>query len=127
MGKKKPLDRLLTAGADLKNPGRFRGRRGPVRTYPLGDPYRDMPEPEQAFWREFASNLPWLRGHHRLFLRLTCHLAARNEAGTLGVTAQRLLVQCLAKLGATPTDEGKLASVDPEDEPDPSEAFFRKQ
>lgn len=125
MPRRKPLDRLLTEGRDTRNPSRFRGRRGPVRTRPLGEPYATMDAVQQRHWRELADSLPWLRAHHRMLLHLTCHLAARLERGELGLTGMRTLTGLLSKLGATPTDEAKVAQRDDGGDLSPDEAFFR--
>lgn len=124
MSNRKPLSKLLVSGADTRNPGRFRGR-SPAGGRPVGKPYADMSEAECRHWRELTSGCPWITARHRVLLRMTCTLAARNEAGTLGVTASRLLVSLLAKLGATPVDEARLGCMEPSDADDPAEAFFR--
>lgn len=127
MPRRKPLDRLLTEGRDTRNPSRFRGRRGPIAARPVGEPYAGMSAAEIRFWRELVGGCSWITARHRVLLRLTCSLAARIESGELtGLTAYRTLTGLLAKLGATPTDESKVSHGDDADEPDPAEAFFRR-
>lgn len=126
MPRRKPLNRLLTEGADLKNPRRFRDRRRPITGRPVGEPYVSMTDAERRHWRELVGSCPWITARHRVLLRLTCTLAARLESGELtGLTAVRTLTGLLAKLGATPTDEAKVAQGADDDDADPSETFFR--
>lgn len=127
MPRRKPIDRLLTEGAHLKNPGRFRGRRRPSPARPVGQPYAGMNDVECRYWRELTVGCPWITARHRVLLRLTCSLAARIEAGELtGMTAMRTLTGLLAKLGATPTDESKAAPAGEPDDSDPAERFFSR-
>ena len=118
-----PTAKAFTSGAALKNAKRYRNRRALTGARPVGIPYPNMTAIEQRYWHEFAAGLPWLTSRHRVLLRTACCLSARLESNELGVTAARALSGILSKLGATPIDQARIASIDGEDE-DPAEAFF---
>src|SRR5690625_4890034 len=98
-----PAAKAEVAGAGLKNPGRFKDRKTPKRTRPIGDPYKGMTAEQVAVWEESVENMPWLHAGHRLLLRQVCVLAARMETDPdMGVSALQALGAALSKLGATP-------------------------
>jgi hypothetical protein len=120
-----PTARALTAGANLKNPKRYRDRKRPANTQPIGDPPASLTPVERVFWEECRANLPWLHRAHRLLLQMTCKLAARmdDHEHPMGVNAHQALSSMLSKLGATPVDESRVSHADDDDE-DPAERFF---
>lgn len=123
-----PLAKAQVSGAVGKNAGRFRDRKGPKRTKPLGKPYAAMNPVECGWWEEYAGNLPWLHSGHRVLLFAACRLTARLEAGEeFGVSAYNALSSLLSKLGATPSDETKVAHGDDDGDEDPAEGFFARQ
>lgn len=81
-----------------------------------------MTQAERAIWIELARTLPWLRAPDRLVLRLVCKLAARMDAGDIGIQASSVLSGLLSKLGATPVDQHRIPFIEPE--PDDTEGFF---
>ena len=119
-----PAAKAKAAGAELKNPARFKDRKAPKNTRPLGKPYAGMKPAELRYWREFEAELPWLHSGHRVLLRMACQFAARMDDGELGVSAAQALSSILSKLGATPVDETKVAHGDGGEEADPGEEFF---
>jgi hypothetical protein len=106
----------------LINPARFADRKPPKVTRPLGKPYASMTEVEVRYWEEFAGNCSWLHASHRVLLRGACQLAARFDAGEVGISAIQALGALLSKLGATPVDETKVAH--PDDDDDADDEFF---
>jgi len=60
-----PQAKAEASGAVLKNAGRFKGRKAPKRTRPLGEPYVKMTDAEKAAWAELAGDMPWLRSAYR--------------------------------------------------------------
>lgn len=119
-----PAAKAEVGGAALKDAGRFKDRKAPRGTRKLGDPYKSMPEDEQAAWHEFAAELPWLNSSHRALLQLACRLRARlNNDPDMGVNAMQAYSAVLSKLAATPVDETKVSAPDGEDE-DPTDRFF---
>src|SRR5688572_20100477 len=74
-----PQAKAEASGAVLKNPARFRDRKAPSRTRPLGEPYAGMSEVERRYWLELAGDMPWLHSVHRVLLRTACHFAARLD------------------------------------------------
>jgi hypothetical protein len=119
-----PQSKAEVSGATLKDPGRFKGRKTPKGTRPLGEPYKSMTEDQCEAWEDFRSELPWLNSSHRALLQLACVLRARlNSDPDMGVNALSAYSSVLSKLAATPVDETKVSSPDDEDE-DPAERYF---
>jgi hypothetical protein len=119
-----PLAKAQVSGAALRHPERYRDRRSLANPRPIGEPYANMTEAEIRYWREFVDSLPWLHSAHRTLLRLACHLAARLDAGEIGVSAAQALGSVLSKLGATPADESRVNMPIEDDEDD--DWFARK-
>ena len=112
------------SGAALKDPARFKDRKTPTKTRPVGSPYKGMTPDQVEVWDECAANMPWLNAGHRLLLRQVCILSARMATDPeMGVSALQALGAALSKLGATPTDETKVNHAD-EGEEDPADEFF---
>ena len=121
-----PQAKAEISGSALKDPGRFRDRKGPKRTRPVGEPYAGMSEIECRYWAEFASELPWLNSGHRVMLRMACRLSARlDEGDEFGVSVAQALSSILSKLGASPVDETKVTHGSDEEE-DPAAEFFAR-
>jgi hypothetical protein len=124
MPARKPIAQALTAGRNLKDPARYRGRKSPDRR-PIGDPPAKMSAAEREAWRSFASELPWLARPHRAILHLACRLCVRIESGAeTGPTAMSVYSAILSKLGASPVDEGRVFLADEPDEDDETARFF---
>lgn len=123
---RKPLSKAIVSGATMHHPGRFADRTAPRHSRPLGRPYPDMTETEQQFWLEFETALPWLRGSHRVLLRMACRLSARLDSDQeFGVAATKALGSILSKLGATPVDENRVSVPGGKNE-DPADRFFAR-
>lgn len=119
-----PAAKAEVSGAVAKNAGRFRDRKAPTKTRPIGEPYVSMSEAQKEVWREMVADMPWLNSSHRILLRLACFHAARLDTDTdFGVSATQALSSILSKLGATPVDESKVNHGDDGDE-DPADEFF---
>lgn len=117
-----PAAKAKAAGADIKNPGRFKDRKTPKRTRPVGEPYAAMTEAQQLAWAEFQRELPWLTSAHRPLLRLACIWTARMDDAEFGVSATQALSSILSKLGATPVDETKVSHGEGDEDED--DEFF---
>lgn len=114
------------SGAALKNSQRFKDRKTPKRTRPLGEPYATMSEGERQVWAELQQDMPWLHSGHRIIARMICHHTARlNTGDEFGTKATQALSSLLSKIGATPTDETKVSHDDGESE-DPADSFFTR-
>lgn len=119
-----PAQKAEVSGAAVVNAGRFKDRKTPAKTRPIGAPYAGMSPEQVRVWNECAENMPWLHSGHRLLLRQVCILAARMETDPdMGVSALQALGAALSKLGATPTDETKV-NHDPGEPSDPADEFF---
>lgn len=119
-----PAAKAEVIGAAIKDAGRFKDRKPPKGTRPLGEPYKAMSDAEQIAWHEFASELPWLNSSHRALLQLACRLRARlNSDPDMGVNAMQAYSAILSKLAATPVDETKVSYGD-DAETDPADAYF---
>jgi hypothetical protein len=120
-----PAAKAEVSGAALVNAGRFKDRKAPNRTRPLGEPYAKMSDPERVAWEEFRAELPWLNGSHRALLRIACILQVRMDAPDVGVNQIQTFSAILSKLAATPVDETKVGAPDDEDD-DPEDRFFNR-
>ena len=82
-----------------------------------------MTEEQVAAWNELAGNCPWLHSAHRPMVRMAAMWMAKLERDPeFGVSATNALSSLLSKLGATPSDESKVAHS--QDEEDPDDEFF---
>lgn len=121
-----PASKAEASGAAAKNPQRFRDRKAPTRTRPVGQPYAAMTDAEKTAWAELVGDMPWLHSAHRTLLQMACRVKARLDMGEdVGVSAMTLLSTLLSKLGATPVDETRVTHSE-EDNADPAEAFFSR-
>lgn len=118
-----PQAKAEATGAAIINAGRFKDRKAPKGTRPLGEPYARMTEDQKAVWYELKGDLPWLNSSHRTLLRLACILTCRLDEADVGVNQIQTLSAILSKLGATPVDETKV-SVPDDDDGDPEDRFF---
>lgn len=122
-----PKAKAEVSGAVGKNAGRFKDRKSPKRTKPLGEPYAFMDEVERWWWAEYSQGLPWLHSSHRPALMAACRLTGRLQKDPdLPVTAYNALSSLLSKLGATPSDESKVSHGDGDEDEDPAESFFAR-
>jgi hypothetical protein len=118
-----PNAKAEVAGSTVTHPGRFKDRKAPRRTRPIGEPYATMTDPQKLAWAEYQRELPWLTSSHRTLLRLACVWTARLDDGDFGVSATIALSAILSKLGATPVDETKVNHAESDGE-DPTDRFF---
>jgi hypothetical protein len=123
MSKRLPSAKAAITGAALKNPSRYRDRRGPKGVRPLGEPYATMTEAQCAAWEEFRAELPWLNNSHRALLRLACILHVRMDEPDVGVNQIQTYSAILSKLGASPADEAKVSLPEDEEEDDVDRFF----
>lgn len=118
-----PRAKAEVSGAVAKNAARFKDRKAPKATRPLGEPYATMTAGQKAAWAEIQYEMPWLTSSDRIMVRLACSWVARMEQDDLGVAASSALASILSKLGATPVDVSKVSHAGDEEE-DPSDKFF---
>jgi len=118
-----PQDKAEVSGAITKNAGRFKDRKKPKGTRPVGDPYKNMIGSQIEYWEELKRDLPWLNSSHRQLLRVACVLTARLDDPECGIQAMQALSSILSKLGATPVDETRV-NYDEGEEEDPADEFF---
>ena len=104
------LAQARLTGAAAKNPQRYRTRREPLVTEPLGDPPEWLTAPQRRVWRELDRRLPWLNMSHRGITGIAAILQAKMADGTLGLPGMQLLRQVLGQMGATPAMAGKVAT-----------------
>lgn len=119
-----PAKKAQVSGSALINAGRFKDRKSPKGTRPLGGPYARMTDSQKEAWEEFRSELPWLNSSHRALLQVACVLRARlNDDPDMGVNAIAAYSAILSKLAATPVDETR-APVSDDSEEDSADKFF---
>lgn len=118
-----PNAKADVSGASAKNPQRFRDRKGPKRTRPVGEPYKNMTESQKEQWHEVVECAPWLHSAHRQLLRAFCVAAANIAKGQTGGGNIQALSSIASKLALTPVDETKVLHGDG-DSDDPADEFF---
>lgn len=121
---RKPLAHALASGAVYKNPQRYRQRKEPLVTDPLGPPPGWLTTPQRAVWRDMAKRMPWLNKSHRGITGIAAILQAKLAAGALGFPGMNLLRMTLGQMGATPATAQHAVVPAPESD-DPAEAYFR--
>lgn len=122
-----PLMKAAATGRAVHDPKRFKLRREPVVTQPLGPPPKWMKgKGQMEAWNTFARDLPWLNRSHRAFVSIASEMQGRIIVGEeLPVSGYNLLRICLGQLGATPTDSSKVSMPDDESTgEDPSKQYF---
>ena len=118
-----PAAKADVSGAALTHAGRFKDRKSPKGTRPLGEPYARMTAEQKEAWRELAVEIPWLNSSHRRLVRVASIISARLDDPDIGINQLQTLSAVLSKLGATPVDETKVSVPDGDDE-DPADRFF---
>lgn len=118
-----PLAKAKLEGRDQINAGRFKGRKEPAATAPLGPPPKWLSDTDatkaRSAWLLFQSEIPWLTASNRMLVGMAANIQGRIMAGQdVGVQAMNLLRQCLGQMGATPADASKIAVPDADDEKD---------
>lgn len=123
---RKPTAALELNGAFRKNPQRK--RQDPATSGPLGEPPATLPEIFHATWFEIASEAPLdvLRVRDRKLVELVARLTyqLRNDP-EIPVGKLALLMQCLSRLGMTPSDASKVHAPKEKSE-SPFSKFGRK-
>jgi hypothetical protein len=120
-----PLDKANMTGQANKNPQRYRTRKEPTVSKPIGAAPRWMNTPQRKVWALFVAEIPWLNVSHRSILEIASTARARMHADKDGnVANMTLLRQCLGALGATPATASNVAMPD-HDKEDPAEKYFR--
>lgn len=120
-----PEAKAIASGAALHDPKRFKGRKTSKRTRELGEPYSGMTPEQCQAWAELAYDIPWLNSSHRPLVRVAACINAKFDLGEdVSVSAMKLLVGTLSKLGATPVDETKVNHGDDGDGESAEDKFF---
>jgi hypothetical protein len=113
---RKPTAELERKGAFKHDPQRRRARQNePIPSGELGDPPYHLRIAEKRAWVELAAHAPpgVMKNSDRLLLEITCGLMAklrdRNPMrGGLKAAELALLIQCLSRMGLTPSDRSKV-------------------
>jgi hypothetical protein len=126
MSHRTPLAKAKATGRTLHDPARFKNRKEPKPTGPLGPPPKWMKNPNQReAWQTFGDELPWLNSFHRTLVAIASELRGKLIAGEeLSVNGLNLLRLCLGQMAATPVDASKITLPEEEDEEDPSSKYF---
>jgi len=109
---RKSLAHAYLTGAAAKNPQRYRARREPLVTDPIGEPPKWMKPDAAEQWRELVPTLPWLNRSHRATVAIASILMAKQAVGAAGIPALQLLRQVLGSLGANPTFKVSMPPAD---------------
>ncbi|WP_170789590.1 hypothetical protein [Ruegeria lacuscaerulensis] len=121
---KTPLGKAILTGAAKKDPQRYRGRNEPEGLGELGVPPDYLNETEQAVWRAFADELPWLVHSDRALLESACILRARVQLKQdLSAALLRELRLHVSALGGCPTNRSNIQVPEAEAEHNPFDRF----
>jgi phage terminase small subunit len=125
-----PLAKAKLTGAAAKNPQRFRDRKEPeTSSKPVGNPPAYLGRDAKAVWKEAAKEFGWLVIEDRFALEVMAVAVGTLREATKGgapVTASMITAAntSIGKLGASPTDRGKVfQAADDEEEHDPFAQF----
>jgi hypothetical protein len=121
-----PVAKAAAIAADVKNPGRHKGRAAPKGVAGLGGPSMWLDLHGKRAFQAFKKELPWLEEADRVLVELASMYRGRlldPEGQGLGLQAAQELRRCLAALGATPADRSKVTVPD-DGEEDQDEALF---
>jgi hypothetical protein len=123
-----PVAKAAAIAADVKNPGRHKGRAAPKGVAGLGGPSMWLDLYAKRAFQAFKKELPWLEEADRVLVELASMYRGRlldPESQGLGLQAAQELRRCLAQLGATPADRSRVTVPDDGAE-DPDEAAFNR-
>lgn len=118
-----PPAKAALIGADAKNPQRFKARKAVKSNRPIGEPYKNMSQQEQAWWYMYVEDIPWLDSSHRPLLKLACQLQVSIDVDGINAAKASAMTTILGKMGATPSDSTKVAPQD-DGETDPLAEFL---
>lgn len=108
---RKPTEVLELTGAFRRNPQRKR-EVGAKSEKGLGTPPAHLSAAETACWREVVGNAPAgvLTSADRPLVEIVARLMARFREDWLKGSEFAILLQCLVRLGWTPSDRSKVAA-----------------
>ena len=113
-----------TTGADVRSPGRFKGRASP-KVKSLGPaPKRFTPE-QIEIWNEFNEDMPWLGRSDRRIVGLAVLLQADIDSGEAPLAAFAQMRLMLSSMGGTPVDRTKVSKSDDDEGADPAAEFLQ--
>lgn len=121
-----PFIKAETTGRVLRNPQRFKNRKEPPSSGPLGSPPKWLKTAAQMeAWTTFGDDLPWLNRSHRTLVGVAATIQGRIIAGEeVGVKGMNLLRMILGQMGGTPADASKVKMPEEANENDPSSKYF---
>jgi len=106
-----PAGKAKVTGAADKNPKRYAAALA-LDSAELGEPSEFLDDFGKAAWVQFKREIPWLKESHRALMELACNLRGQMFGKTqLKSTDVKTYAALLSKLGATPSDEGRIADA----------------
>ena len=106
-----PAAKAKITGAADKNPKRYAAALA-IDSAELGEPSDFLDDFGAAAWVQFKREIPWLKESHRALMELACNLRGQMFGKTpLKSTDVKTYAALLSKLGATPSDEGRIADA----------------
>lgn len=108
---KQPREKAEITGAAAKNPSRHRATPTVIGEM-LGEPSEHLDKFAMAAWVQFKREVPWLKESHRALMEIACYFRGQMfEGKPLRATDLNSFQSILSKIGATPSDEGKIAAA----------------
>jgi len=118
---------LVLSGGLKHDPKRYASRTSePKPSGPIGNPPSHFSPELRSIWKEFKSQaLPNAMGNsERLILEVMCRLVLRLRQGTISTGETSQLINCLSRLGMTPTDRVRVQSIPTVANPTEEESVF---
>jgi hypothetical protein len=112
----KSLSYAEITGSALKNPARFREKRGGIASPALGAAPNHFAKDEKSCWQKLKSELPWLCEADRCLAEMTCVMRAKFERRETTLSDFGHYKTLLTALGATPVARGRIKHAPAEDD-----------
>lgn len=129
-----PLAKAKLTGALKNHPERFKARSEPkVSKKPVGNPPPYLSKDARDVWKEAAASMGWLVKEDRFALEVMANAVGLiRETVKAGETISGAMINAantaVGKIGASPTERGKVFQPgEDEDADDPFAAFGRAQ
>jgi hypothetical protein len=108
-----PLAKAEINGAAASHPGRFKDRKEPPETRPLGKPSPNIrTKLQREMWEAFKRESGWLMECDRPLVEQACKLRAASYKRDLDFKEVDQLVRILSRLGMTPVDRQRVLFIE---------------
>ena len=128
MGRLPASTAQLALNGGLKHdPKRYASRTmEPIPSGPIGNPPSHFTPLLKSIWKELKSQSPpgVLTNAERLILEVLCRLTLKLREGTISTGETSQLINCISRLGMSPTDRVRIQLVPTVAKPTEQESVF---